>query len=100
MLVTLTRDQVTRTLFPSTNKLALLQPVSLSNSQFTMTFALTYAQVLAPFVSQFKDASNDKIRTSVVNIACDAVKRSKNLLEDAEELPADLRTVSISPLLA
>ena len=65
-----------------------------------MTFSQTYGAVLEPFVKNFKDAANEKGRNTVVNIAVAAVKRCKALLEDAEELPKDLRKVCASFCLA
>ena len=61
-----------------------------------MAFSKLYSGVLAPFVEKFKEAKNEKSRKTVVNNAADAVERSKDLLEDQEDLPKDLQTVCIS----
>jgi hypothetical protein len=60
-----------------------------------MNFSNLYNSVLTPFVQKFKDASNDKGRKRVVNDAADAVRKSKDLLEDAEDLPRDLKAVCL-----
>lgn len=60
-----------------------------------MSFATSYASVLSPFVRQFKEASNDTARKAVITLAVDAVTKAKAVLEDAEELPKELRTVCV-----
>ena len=60
-----------------------------------MTFSKLYSVVLSPFVQEFKDAKNEKGRKVVVSNAVKAVKASKVLLEDANDLPNDLNLVSI-----
>jgi hypothetical protein len=60
-----------------------------------MSITKTYAAVLSPFIQEFRDASNEKARKTVIDIAVDAVKRSKALLEDARDLPKDLPTVRV-----
>lgn len=66
------------------------------NQQTKMNFSNLYSSVLTPFVEIFKNAKNDKARKTVVNNAVDAVKKSKDLLEDAEDLPSDLKIVCLS----
>jgi hypothetical protein len=61
-----------------------------------MSFSELYSSVLAPFVTKYKDSNNDKERKTVVSEAADAVKDAKELLENAQDLPKDIRTVSIS----
>jgi hypothetical protein len=61
-----------------------------------LSFSKIYSSVLTPFVENFKDAKNEKARKTVVDIAVDAVKKSKDLLEDVEDLPRDLQTVCVS----
>ena len=58
-----------------------------------MTFSQLYSTVLTPFVQKYKEAKNEKGRKAIVNDAADAVKLSKDLLEDADDLPKDLQTV-------
>jgi hypothetical protein len=60
-----------------------------------MSFIKVYSSVLSPFVAKFKEEKNEKGRNTVVNNAADAVKKSKDLLEDADGLPKDLQTVRI-----
>jgi hypothetical protein len=60
-----------------------------------MTFSNLYSIVLSPFVQDFKDAANDKGRKTVVSEAVKAVKASKEVMEDSEDLPNDLNLVSI-----
>jgi hypothetical protein len=64
-----------------------------------MSFSKLYSNVLAPFVQEFKEAKNEKGRKTVLANAAVAVKDSKVLLEDADDLPKDLQTVCI-PLLS
>lgn len=64
-----------------------------------MTFSELYGKVLFPFIKKFEDAKNEKGRKTVVNKAADAVKKSKDLLENAEDLPKDLPTVRIFSIL-
>jgi hypothetical protein len=59
-----------------------------------MTFTEDYAEVLSPFVENYKTAKNEKERKAVLRNAADAVSESRNLREDAaEDLPKDLQTV-------
>jgi len=59
-----------------------------------MTFTDDYAEVLSPFVDNYKTAKNEKERKAVLRNAADAVSESRNLREDAaEDLPKDLQTV-------
>jgi hypothetical protein len=60
-----------------------------------MSFRATYRIVLSPFVQKYKEASNEKGRKTVLNDAVEAVKKSKALLEDADDLPKDLPAVSV-----
>jgi hypothetical protein len=60
-----------------------------------MPFTSTYSTVLSPFVQNYREASNDTRRKTVLNNAIDAVKKSKALLEVAEDLPKDLAAVSV-----
>jgi hypothetical protein len=64
-----------------------------------MTFSELYGKVLFPFIKKFEDAKNEKGRKTVVSKAADAVKKSKDLLENAEDLPKDLPTVRIFSIL-
>jgi hypothetical protein len=63
-----------------------------------MSFSKLYSNVLASFVQEFKKAKNEKGRKTVLANAAVAVKNSKVLLEDADDLPKDLQTVCISSL--
>jgi len=81
------------------HKLALSSRVSLSISEINMSFTATYRTVLFPFVHKYKEARNEQGRKGVVKNAVDAVKESKALLEDAEDLPKDLPTVRIPPFV-
>lgn len=59
-----------------------------------MPFSDDYADVLLPFVENYKKAQNDKTRKMVVQNAADAVSESRNLREDsAVDLPKELQTV-------
>jgi hypothetical protein len=58
-----------------------------------MTFSKIYAAVLSQFINTYVDAKNEKARKAVVNQAAEAVRESKALLEDAENLPKGLQTV-------
>lgn len=60
-----------------------------------MTFSKTYAAVLSQFIDKYLDAKNEKARKAVVNQAAEAVRESKALLEDAEDLPKGLQTVRL-----
>jgi len=60
-----------------------------------MTFSKTYAAVLSQFINKYLDAKNEKARKAVVNQAAEAVRESKALLEDAEDLPKGLQTVRL-----
>lgn len=60
-----------------------------------MTFSKTYATVLSQFINKYIDAKNEKARKAVVNQASEAVRESKALLEDAEDLPKGLQTVRL-----
>jgi hypothetical protein len=60
-----------------------------------MTFSNLYGSVLFPFVKQYQDAKNEKGRKTVIANAANAVKESKALLEEADELPKELNTVCI-----
>jgi hypothetical protein len=61
-----------------------------------MTFSKSYAAVLSQFINTYVDAKNEKARKAVVNQAAEAVRESKALLEDAENLPKGLQTVCLS----
>jgi len=62
--------------------------------QTTMPFSEDYADVLAPFVDNYKNANNAKSKKVVLKNAEEALKESRNLREDAEDdLPKDLQTV-------
>jgi hypothetical protein len=59
-----------------------------------MTFSEDYAEVLSPFVENFKTAKNEKARKEVLLNARVALLESRNLREDAtDDLPKDLQTV-------
>jgi len=60
-----------------------------------MTFSKTYAAVLSQFINKYLDVKNEKARKAVVNQAAEAVRESKALLEDAEDLPKGLQTVRL-----
>ena len=60
-----------------------------------MTFSKTYAAVLSQFINKYLDGKNEKARIAVVNQAAEAVRESKALLEDAEDLPKGLQTVRL-----
>jgi hypothetical protein len=61
-----------------------------------MTFSNDYADILLPFVENYKTAKNEKARKVVVRNAANAVTESRNLREDAaEDLPKDLQTVCL-----
>lgn len=64
-----------------------------------MTFSELYGKVLFLFIKKFEEAKNEKGRKTVVSKAADAVKKSKDLLENAEDLPKDLPTVRIFSIL-
>jgi hypothetical protein len=59
-----------------------------------MTFSEDYAEVLSPFVENFKTAKNEKARKEVLLNARVALLESRNLREDAtDDVPKDLQTV-------
>jgi hypothetical protein len=59
-----------------------------------MSFAKTYGDILEPFIKEYKDASNEKGRKTVLNNAVNALKEGRNLVEDGGvDLPKDLQTV-------
>ena len=60
-----------------------------------MTFSKTYAAVLTQFIDKYLDAKNEKARKAVVNQAAEAIRESKALLEDVEDLPKGLQTVCL-----
>ena len=61
-----------------------------------MSFSEVYGTVLAPFVETYQEGRNAKERKAIVVEAADAVKEAKELLEEVDDLPKDLQTVSIS----
>ena len=59
-----------------------------------MPFTDAYANVLHPFIDDYKRGQNIKEKRKAVNDAADAVSKSQNLLEDEGlDLPKDLKTV-------
>ena len=59
-----------------------------------MTFSNVYGSLLLPFIQNYKEAKNEKGRKVVVGKAADAVRKSRNLLEDkGADLPKDLQMV-------
>lgn len=86
---------MTQSFFLSTKTSPSVQRVRLPNSRVQMSFSKLYSTVLAPFVQEFKEARNEKGRKMVVSNAVNAVKESKVLLENADDLPKDLQTVCI-----
>jgi hypothetical protein len=72
------------------------KPQHTCDSVIEMSFSELYSALLLPFVKQFKEEKNAKGRKTVVKNASDAVKKSKEDLEDANDLPRDLETVCIS----
>ena len=60
-----------------------------------MSFSKNYSTVLSPFVKKFETAKNEKEQKGVINNATEAVKKSKAMLEEAEDLPKDLKTVRV-----
>lgn len=65
-----------------------------------MPFTTRYSKVLAPFLQKYKEATNEKGRKTVLDNAVDAVRKSKAVLEDAEDLPKELPTVVVSLLFS
>jgi hypothetical protein len=65
-----------------------------------MILNATYSALLVPFIKDFREASNEKERKTVISMAVAVVKRSKALLEDAGDLPKDLPTVCLPICLA
>jgi len=67
-----------------------------SNFSITMTFSKIYGNIILPFIEQYKDAKNDKARNVVIANAVDAVKKSRETLEDkGVDLPKDLQHVCL-----
>ena len=67
-----------------------------SNFTYTMAFDDNYSAVLSPFLKKFKDAQNEKQKRAVLKNACDAVVKSRDLLEDKTvALPKDLSAVHL-----
>jgi hypothetical protein len=68
-----------------------------------MSFGETYGNILSPFIQDFKTGKNLKERKTVLKNAADALLKSRETLEDAQDdLPNDLQAVSksfFSPLL-
>ena len=68
-----------------------------------MSFGETYGNILSPFIQDFKAGKNLKERKTVLKNAADALLKSRETLEDAQDdLPNDLQAVSksfFSPLL-
>jgi hypothetical protein len=60
-----------------------------------MTFTQLYSNFLAPFIKTFTEAKNEKARKTVIKNAANSVKKAKDLLEDADDLPKELETVYI-----
>jgi hypothetical protein len=61
-----------------------------------MSFTDLYINVLAPFIQNFRDASNQKERKSVVKNAADAVVNSRLRMENkGADLPNDLEKVCL-----
>jgi hypothetical protein len=61
-----------------------------------MTFSKIYGNIILPFIKQYKDAKNDKSRNVVIANAADAVKKSRETLEDnSVDLPKDLQHVCL-----
>jgi len=59
-----------------------------------MSFSDSYANVLSPFVENYKEANNERERKLVVQNAADAVSESHSLREGAtDDLPKDLQRV-------
>jgi hypothetical protein len=65
-----------------------------------MTFSDEYADVLLPFLEQYKSAKNEKERKAIGRDAADALTESRNLREDeAHDLPKELQTVCLVLIL-
>jgi hypothetical protein len=61
-----------------------------------MAFSDDYADVLSPFINEYKTAKNEKARKAVLRNAADAVSKSANLREEETvDLPKDLKTVCL-----
>ena len=59
-----------------------------------MTFSDEYADILLPFLDEYKSAKNEKARKAVGRKAADALTESRDLREDeAHDLPKELQTV-------
>lgn len=59
-----------------------------------MSFTQVYGNILLPFVKNYNNSKNEKARKGVVEIATNAVLKSRNLLEEKGlELPQDLKAV-------
>ena len=89
------RDQVTLKFYFFCH---LLHPISncayISFQQFRMTFTEDYADILLPFIEEYKKAKNEKQRKAVLQNAGNAVSESSNLREgDAMALPSNLQKV-------
>ena len=65
-----------------------------------MTFTKVYGSILIPFIKNYEEAKNEKGRKGVVSNAANAVRNSRNLLEDkGDSLPKDLEAVRLYLLL-
>jgi hypothetical protein len=59
-----------------------------------MSFTEAYADILLPFVENYKTAKNEKARKGIVETAANTILNSRNLLEEQGlELPQDLKAV-------
>ena len=59
-----------------------------------MTFGKVYGSILQPFIEKYKEAKNEKGRTTIINNAVDAVTTFRGLHEDlGDELPTNLKAV-------
>lgn len=61
-----------------------------------MSFTQAYANILLPFVENYKSAKNEKARKAVLETATKTILNSRNLLEDQGlDLPQDLKAVCV-----
>ena len=67
-----------------------------SNLSIAMTFSKIYSNIILPFIKQYKAAKNDKGRNVVIANVAEAVKKSRETLEDKGiGLPKDLQIVCL-----
>jgi len=59
-----------------------------------MSFTEVYKQVLVPFLKNYNDAENEKLKKAVLKNAAASVVKNREELEIKEDLPKDLERVS------